>query len=183
MELGTFFDGFNEACSKATLALINGPAFGAGCGLIFSFDIRIAVENTTFDISEAKVGLAPAVIMKQIFREWEIGKAREAILTARPVGPEELLKMGAVHAMVRDPIQLDESVQTYIDHLDACGPEAMTGIKEICLASDTERPRKIKATYDTMMKPTPEARHGVESFHAKRTPDWVEFYSRLKEKL
>ncbi|KAI9869840.1 MAG: Enoyl-CoA hydratase actt6, partial [Watsoniomyces obsoletus] len=51
-----------EELPQVTIACINGPALGGGVGLAFSCDVRIAAENATMTLSEAKFGLCPATI-------------------------------------------------------------------------------------------------------------------------
>ncbi|KAK4499756.1 hypothetical protein PRZ48_007942 [Zasmidium cellare] len=172
-----------DTSPKVTIALINGPAFGAGIGLAFACDIRIATDKTTFNVSEAKVGLAPAVIMKWVLREWGLARGREAMLTARPVKAGELERAGVVHAVVHDAPELDAAFERYLDYLEVCGPEALAAIKRIVRLPDSEREASIKTTYDAMMEPSPEARQGVQSFHAKTSADWRAFYVNGKGKL
>ncbi|KAF2168743.1 hypothetical protein M409DRAFT_20761 [Zasmidium cellare ATCC 36951] len=172
-----------DTSPKVTIALINGPAFGAGIGLEFACDIRIAAEDATFNISEAKVGLTPAAIMKWVLREWGVSRGREAMLTARPVKAGELVNSGVIHAVVHDAAGHDAAVEEYLRYLDACGPEALAAIKKITRQQESERNGLIKSTYDSMMKPSSEARHGVQSFHERRAPNWQGYHANSKGKL
>lgn len=72
-----------DQCPKPTIALINGPCYGGtlspalyqritemragGNGLAFACDFRIALEETTFVLSEVKRGLVPAIISKYLY--------------------------------------------------------------------------------------------------------------------
>ena len=51
-----------------TIAMINGPAFGGGLGLIACCDIAIAADSARFGLTETTLGLVPAVISPYVFR-------------------------------------------------------------------------------------------------------------------
>lgn len=157
---------------KVTIAVVSGPAHGAGVGLVFACDIRVATTKADFHIGEAKLGLAPAVVMQLIVREWGLARAREAMLTAQAVSPRELESARVVHAVVDDPTELQKAVEGYIAHLNACGPLALASIKKMLLAPEDDQPAIIRQMYDKMMEPSAEAREGIESFYAKKPPSW-----------
>src|SRR3546814_11646573 len=46
--------------AKPTIALVQGPAYGGGVGLVACCDVAIAVEDAKFCLSEVKLGLIPA---------------------------------------------------------------------------------------------------------------------------
>ena len=46
----------------ATVALVQGPAFGGGVGLVSCCDVCVSVAAATFTLSEVKLGLIPATI-------------------------------------------------------------------------------------------------------------------------
>src|SRR5512137_378337 len=47
---------------KPTVARVQGPAYGGAVGLVACCDIAVALHTATFSLSEAKLGLIPAVI-------------------------------------------------------------------------------------------------------------------------
>ena len=183
---GTFIqlrDLFNaiEAAPQTSIAIINGPAFGGGVGLAFACDIRIASDKTTFQLTEVRLGLCPAVISKFIFREWGISFAREAMLSARPVSAKELLaKTGAVHLLVPSDEQgAEKAVHSYLQDLKACAPSASTHVKTLALAAwelqgKPEQSAVIEKAFDDMML-SQESRLGTAAFAKgiKRT-NWEE---------
>lgn len=52
-----------KECAKPVIAAVNGPALGAGFGLMAACDIFIASDNATFGMPEINVGLAGGISM------------------------------------------------------------------------------------------------------------------------
>ena len=184
-----------DNCPQTTIAAIQGPCYGGGSGLAFVCDIRLAVKSANFTLSEVKLGLCPATISKYLCREWGVAIAREAILTARPVSPKELLeKSGAVHGVAEDALGLERLVNRKLDELAKCAPEASAKSKDLVRAAyrypgGVEQAKTIKDVFEWMMVPSAEARYGTEQFRAgKREIDWDAFVdgkgaARMKPKL
>ena len=68
--------------SKPTIARINGAAFGGGVGLIAACDITVAVDSARFGLTEARLGLVPAVISPYVIRRIGETHARRYFLSA-----------------------------------------------------------------------------------------------------
>lgn len=184
-----------DNCPQTTIAAIQGPCYGGGSGLAFVCDIRLAVKSANFTLSEVKLGLCPATISKYLCREWGIAIAREAILTARPVTPQELLeKTGAIHGIADDATGLGKLVDQKLAELAKCAPVASAKSKELVRAAyhdpgGVEQAKTISDVFEWMMVPSDEARHGTEQFRAgNREIDWDAFVgknsgAKVKSKL
>lgn len=105
-----------DTCPKQTIALLNGPAFGGGVGLLTVCDIRLAGTVTNLDnnntkskniffccLSEVHLGLCPATIAQYLVREWGPSLARMAMLSGRRIGAEDLLRAGVLHGLLEIP--------------------------------------------------------------------------------
>lgn len=64
-------------------ACLDGPAFGGGVGLAFSYDFRLCTTQSTVIPSEAKLDPYPATFSKYVICELGIAFAWVAMLTAR----------------------------------------------------------------------------------------------------
>jgi len=53
-------------CTKPTIAVVHGAAIGGANGLLAACDFAYADENTTFSLSEVKIGIVPACISPYI---------------------------------------------------------------------------------------------------------------------
>jgi hydroxymethylglutaryl-CoA lyase len=173
------FESLNS-CPKTTIALVKGNCFGGGVGLAFCCDIRIVMgAHQKFILSEVKRGLVPATISKYVVREWGPALAREAMITGRPVLASELLARNIIHAVVDTDEEAQKKVQEYIIQLGTSAPRAVSQVKELVNAV-SERKREaeeIERVFEDMMKPSDEAKFGIEEFRKGICDvDWGRWY-------
>lgn len=88
---------------KPVVAAVNGMAAGAGAGLAFACDFRIAGEGSGFLLAFARVGLSADTGASWTLPRL-VGHARATALMmlAEPVTPAQALEMGLVTAVVPD---------------------------------------------------------------------------------
>ncbi|MGQ0594494.1 MAG: enoyl-CoA hydratase-related protein [Gammaproteobacteria bacterium] len=158
--------------SKPTIARIAGPAYGGGVGLICCCDIAIASDSAVFALSEARLGLAPAVIAPYVIAAVGQRQARRLFLTAARIDAYEAQRLGLVHRVV--PAEhLDEAVEAEVGCLLAGGPEALTHCKRISLGKLPKDPERTGSTeLLTRLWASTEAREGLSAFLEKRKPRW-----------
>jgi 2-(1,2-epoxy-1,2-dihydrophenyl)acetyl-CoA isomerase len=88
---------------KPTIAMLNGPAAGAGLALALACDLRIAGASARLVTAFAKVGYSG-----DFGGTWFLtrlagtARARELYFTGRPVDAEEALSLGLVNRVVAD---------------------------------------------------------------------------------
>lgn len=83
-------------CSKPVIAAINGPAMGAGFGLVMASDIWVASEDSFVSMPEINVGLAGGVtFLQEVFGR---SRARRMFYTGMKVTGQELYRLGLVEA-------------------------------------------------------------------------------------
>jgi hydroxymethylglutaryl-CoA lyase len=170
---------------QTTIAVINGSAYGGGVGLAFCCDIRLALADARFTLTEVKLGLCPATISKYVAREWGFSFTREAMLTARPVTPTELHdRIGSIHGIAKDEAGLEALLDGYLNQLKKCAPAASAKSKELLRAAymhagGVQQAATIRDVYDWMIRPSDEAKYGTEQFRAgHREIDWDAFVTR-----
>ena len=66
---------------KPTVALVQGPAYGGGVGLVSACDIAIAADSAAFALTEVRLGLIPAVISPFVVRVIGDSWSRRFMLT------------------------------------------------------------------------------------------------------
>jgi methylglutaconyl-CoA hydratase len=163
-------------CRKPVVARIHGHALGGGCGLTAAVDIAICTDTTLFGLTEAKLGIVPAVISPFVLQKIGAGRARTLFLTAERFSGREAERIGLVHRAVTES-QLDEEVQRVIGQLLSSGPAAVASAKELINAvTPLSLETAIATTTDwiSKLRSTPEAKEGFSAFLEKRKPNWVE---------
>jgi enoyl-CoA hydratase len=104
-------------CSKPTLALVRGYSVGAGTHIVEACDLAIASETARIGHPEQKAGLAGAAYMTA----WNIlaagpKKARELLLIADVLTPEQAVEMGLVNKVVSDE-ELEAAGEEWADRI------------------------------------------------------------------
>ncbi len=82
---------------KPTLALVQGPAYGGGVGVVAACDIAIAAKEARFALTEVRLGIIPAVISPYVVAAIGARAAARYALTAEPFDAAEALRLGLVH--------------------------------------------------------------------------------------
>jgi methylglutaconyl-CoA hydratase len=163
-------------CPKPTVARVQGAALGGGVGLVCACDMAVASEAASFSVSEARMGILPAVIGPHLVNAVGLREARRLALTASRIGADEALRVGLVQRAVSAG-ELDAAVEAFIADLLACGPRAQAEIKQLYarLAPGpvTADVRELTAQTIARVRTTPEAREGFAAFLGKRKPNWT----------
>ena len=162
---------------KPTVARVHGPAYGGGVGLVACCDVAIATHAATFALTEAKLGLIPAVISPYVVAAIGSRAARRYFLSAERMDAGEAYRLGLVHGVAASEGDLDEKVGIVVDSMLACGPVAQREAKELIRAV-AGRPVTSELIQDTAeriarLRASPEGREGVCAFLEKRRASWV----------
>ena len=162
---------------KPTIARVHGAAYGGGVGLVACCDIAVATQHATFSVSEARLGLIPAVISPYVIAAIGERAARRYFLTAERFDAAEAWRLGLVHELAGNDIELDEKLGEIVDALIAAGPVAQLEAKALIRAV-TGKPVTSELIQDTAeriakIRASPEGREGVGAFLEKRRASWV----------
>ena len=176
-ELARLLATLNEF-SKPTIARVQGPAYGAGLGLIAACDIAVATYDTLFALTEVKLGLIPAVVCPYIVAAIGERQARRYLLSAERFSAAEAYRIGLVHEIVPGDEQLDEAIGEIIDNLLKNGPQAQAECKALIRlvagqpideAIGEETAQRI-----TQVRAGAEGQEGLAAFLEKRKPNWID---------
>jgi methylglutaconyl-CoA hydratase len=162
---------------KPTIARVQGAAYGGGVGLVACCDVAVAMHDATFSLSEAKLGLIPAVVSPYVIAAIGERAARRYFMTAERFDAAEAWRLGLVHELVTHEGDLDEKIGQICDAMLACGPAAQREAKDLIRAV-SGRPVTSELIQDTAeriakLRASPEGREGVTAFLEKRRPSWV----------
>jgi 2-(1,2-epoxy-1,2-dihydrophenyl)acetyl-CoA isomerase len=123
--------------AKPTIAMVNGPAAGAGMALALACDMRIAAQSARFVTAFANVGFSGdfggSYFLSKLVGT---GKARELYYTAEPIDAAQALALGVVNRVVADVDLLASTMQ--LAHKIARGPRiALALMKQNFNAAET----------------------------------------------
>lgn len=163
--------------SKPVIAKVQGLALGGGVGLISCCDIVIANEEAKFGLTEAKLGLVPAVISPYVVDAISTRQARRYFQTAEIFDAQTALNMGLVSEI--GPLEdLTEILDKQIRFLQSTGPQAKQISKKLVhsVVARTLPQQKKLDEYTTQViaavRVSPEGQHGLTSFLNKKKPSW-----------
>lgn len=158
-----------------TIAVVNGPAYGGGIGIVSACDFALAAPSAEFVLSEVKLGLIPAVISPHIIRAIGANAAKRLFLTGAKFSAAEAERLGLLSA-VHPAGELDGAVEALTRQLLENAPEAMAEAKELVqfVASRPLGREVIDGTAERIAKrrASAEGKEGLTAFLEKRTPAW-----------
>lgn len=159
---------------KPTIAVVQGAAYGGAVGLVSCCDIAIASEQASFALSEAKLGLAPAVISPFVIAAIGARQANRYFLTAERFSATTARELGLVHEVVT-PDALEAAQAKMVDTLLANGPVALMAAKALLRKVAAATSPDI-AAYTTeliaSLRTSQEGQEGLGAFFEKRQPAW-----------
>ena len=158
-----------------SVALVTGPAVGAGCELAAACDFRVGNGLARFSMPPAKLGVVYALKGLQRLAS-RVGEqaARRMFLTARPVGAEEAARLGLLDVLSQSA---EAEAVRLCTELAALAPLAVGGMKRgfelLGDASATdlenyERMRRVSFNSE-------DAREGKKALLARRPPKFRGF--------
>ena len=163
---------------KPTVARVNGSAYGGGVGLVACCDIAIGVDDAKFSLSEARLGLVPAVISPYVVAAIGARQARRWFTSAEVFDAAEAKRIGLLHDCVARGA-LDDSIDRLVHFLGKCGPVAQDEAKRLALrmagttADGASAVDAANADLIARLRVSPEGQEGLGAFLDKRPPTWT----------
>lgn len=161
---------------QVVIARVQGAAFGGALGLICAAHIVIGADNIRFCLSEAKLGLLPAVISPYVVRAMGQRQARRYFASAELIQADDAKRLGLVHEIV--PLdELDAHCNAMVEQLLAASPAAQRQVRELVELADGKLDKTlIDATCDYIvaLRTSPDGQEGMSAFLEKRQPNWIE---------
>ncbi len=158
-----------------TIARVHGAAFGGGVGLVACCDIAIGTPSARFGLTEARLGLLPAVISPYVVAAIGPRQARRWFASAETFDAATAERIGLLHAVV-EAADLDASVQRQLDLLLGNGPAATRAakalVRELLTTASADQQDTRNAALIAELRTSDEGREGVAAFLEKRAPRW-----------
>jgi enoyl-CoA hydratase / 3-hydroxyacyl-CoA dehydrogenase len=159
-----------ESSGVATIAAVNGLAFGGGCELAMACDIRIAARSALFGQPEIKLGIIPGFGGTQrLPRLVGQAKALEMNLIGDPLLAEEAFELGLANRVVEDHELLDTAL-SWAGRLAGQAPLAVRQIKQVSGAGDLDEGIAAEQAGFAGVFASEDAKEGISAFLGKRAP-------------
>ena len=164
-------------CRKPTIAVVHGAAIGGANGLLAACDIAIADDNTTFSLSEVKIGVVPACISPYVTKRVGEYGSRELMLTGRRIKGKEAEHFRLVNKSL-SPEEIEGYLQSLIDLLRTSGPKAMSHCKNLIfnISNEETLEQALESTARMIaeIRASEEGQEGMAAFLEKRKPRWID---------
>ncbi len=171
-ELGQAVFAKLDSLPIASIALVNGYAFGGGAELALACTFRLAAPNAIFGLPEIKLGLIPGYGGTQrLPRLIGEGRALEIIMTGRNVKADEAERIGLVNAVVDG--DLIEAGIDFAGRFTRYGLLALEFARRaVQRAGDVPLVEglRVEADLSTLAYRTADAEEGMAAFDEKRKP-------------
>ena len=157
-------------CAKPVIAAVNGPALGAGMGLMAACDIFLASEDAVFSMPEINVGLAGgAAMMRTLF-----GKSamRRMMYTGLRLTAAELYRRGIIEA-VTAPADLLPAAMAIAAEIAGKSPLGIRYAKQSCNMVELMPQRdayRFEQNFTMALSATEDALEARSAFLEKRPP-------------
>lgn len=164
-----------DALPLPLIGRIHGAALGGGVGLAAICDIVVAADDAVFGLTEAKLGILPAVISPFVLAKIGKSAARELFLTAARFSAARAREIGLVHAVVPER-DLDTTIDAYVHELLTSAPQAVASAKALIAQVHGRQAREVESlTAETIARHRvgEEGQAGMRAFLEKRKAPWV----------
>ena len=161
--------------SIPVLAMVNGPAVGAGMSLAMACDFIVADKDSYFQAIFPRIGLAADLgLIYHLVHSLGLYQARELLFTARRVDASEASELGFINRLA-EPDRLEQETEIFVEELLKSAPLPLDRMKHLVR-------RALHSTYDEFLEDealnqgvlftTDDLREGKQAFKEKRHPEF-----------
>ena len=160
---------------KPIIAAVNGYAYGGGCSMALSCDIRIASENAVFGYPQPKYGAMSIGGHQRLPKTIPPGIAMEFMLTGRNITADEAERWGMVNKVVPQDALMDEA-RAMAELINQNAPLAVQHTKEAVLKGlrtpDVREGIVNAKLISYRLQTSRDTQEGLAAFMEKRKPEW-----------
>ena len=166
------------ALTRPLIAVVDGPAYGAGFALALLADIVIASPQARFAMSYLKLGLVPDIGPLYLLpRIVGLQRAKELMLSAREIDAAEAQALGIVME-VHDSAAIEARAEAMAHSLAQAAPAAVAMTKaalNVSLDSDRASMFALEAASQAAAFAAPEPLGAIDAMLSRRAPAYTGF--------
>lgn len=155
------------------IGAINGHVRAGGFGLVGACDIVVAGPRSTFALTEARIGVAPAIISLTLLPKLSPRAAARYYLTGETFGASEAAEIGLITLAADD---VDAAVARVVADVGRGSPQGLAASKALTTAAvldGFDRDAERLTTESARLFVSEQAREGMLAFLQKRPPSWA----------
>lgn len=154
---------------------VNGHVRAGGFGLVGAADIAVAGPDSTFALTEARIGVAPSIISLTLLPRLTSRAAGRYFVTGEKFDARVAAEIGLVTQSVDSPEAVEAAVTSLVDDISLGSPQGLAESKRLTtapiLADFDARAVELTETSARLFV-SPEAQEGMLAFLQKRPPAW-----------
>ncbi len=157
----------------AVIAAVDGHVRAGGMGLIGACDIAVAGPQSTFALTEARIGVAPSIISLTLLPKLTSRAAGRYFLTGEKFGPQEAAAIGLITVAADD---VEATVAAFTADIAKASPQGLSVSKALTTAAilaGFDAHADALTTQSAELFTSAEAREGMLAFLQKRSPAWA----------
>jgi len=160
--------------AKPVIARIAGPVRAGGMGIVGACDLAVAADGASFAFTEARIGVAPAMISLTTLDIMDPRQAARYYLTGETFGAPVAARLGLITVACADG-EIDGVVDGLVAQIRETSPQGAAETKKLLTAArrqrlDAQGPEM--AALSARLFGSDEAQEGIRAFLEKRPPAW-----------
>jgi enoyl-CoA hydratase len=158
---------------RPVIVAVDGHVRAGGMGLVAACDIAVAGPRSTFALTEARIGVAPAIISLTLLPKLSARAAARYYLTGETFDAATAASVGLI-TMAADDV--DAAVASLVADIGRGSPQGLAASKALTTAAvldGFDRDAERLGAESARLFVSDEAREGMLAFLQKRPPSWV----------
>ena len=155
------------------IVAVDGHVRAGGMGLVAACDIAVAGGRSTFALTEARIGVAPAIISLTLLPKLSARAAARYYLTGETFDASTAAAIGLITTAADD---VDAAVAALVADIGRGSPQGLAASKALTTAAvlaGFDRDAERLGVESARLFVSDEAREGMLAFLQKRPPSWA----------
>ncbi|MFI6093624.1 enoyl-CoA hydratase family protein [Streptomyces sp. NPDC051218] len=159
---------------KPVLARVTGHVRAGGMGIVGACDLALATDSASFAFTEARLGVAPAIISLTTLDQLDPRAASRYYLTGAIFDAAVAADIGLITQAVTGD-ELDATLDALLTEIRATSPQGAAETKRLLTAARRERMAaqgRDLVDLSARLFASEEAQEGIHAFLERREPAW-----------